>query len=418
MRRLFASQGGSGGSASDTKARSLWRVNQVYWLCIVYIALWVVFRLLDADPEAPPLRVAPFLLILFIATLNLWLRTWEARQRGVGRHANRRGWIFTALDLSLIALGLRATGGVESALWIVFFVVVAAETVLEAEREANIIRWGAGIALILGTVPFPFALPRDTPYLLEIATRLFFLTALSIVTRRLRLNHQAREAELAALRAELGLAEERSRLSREIHDGVGNALAASVLRLEFAARTLEKAGSGKGGALDGADAPLVFRDEAQALREAMTAVRDWTFFTRPWSLNAAPGSPQPSDALKMEIDRLARRTNLPMTVIGASVLDDLPEPARLAALRILQEALTNAAKYAANATGAEVTLRRDGREVFLSIADDGSGFDLEKAGAGIGMASMRERAEGLGGTLHVDTAPGLGTTITARFPVA
>ena len=164
----------------------------------------------------------------------------------------------------------------------------------------------------------------------------------------------------------------------------------------------------------------MFRDEANALREAMTAVRDWTFFTRPWSVGDEKRHLAPSASLTTEVDRLARRTGLPMHVEGAEELDHLSPVARLTALRIVQEALTNAAKHASGATRAEVSLKRDGTTFLLSIADDGAGFDPtgEHIGAGIGMSSMRERAEGVGGSLTVDSSPGLGTTLTARLPAA
>ena len=144
----------------------------------------------------------------------------------------------------------------------------------------------------------------------------------------------------------------------------------------------------------------------------MTAVRDWTFFTHPWTTKE-----RFSEVLLRETARLTQRTGLPVAVEGAPVLDDLPEPARVAALRITQEALTNTAKYA-QAARAEVAVRRDGRSVCLTIADDGRGFDPAAQGGGIGMTSMRERAESLGGTIRVDTAPGLGVTVTAYLPLA
>jgi signal transduction histidine kinase len=124
--------------------------------------------------------------------------------------------------------------------------------------------------------------------------------------------------------------------------------------------------------------------------------------------------------LAAEVDRLSRRTGLPIKVSGAEEMDTLPAPQRLAALRIIQEALTNTAKYAGEATGAAVDLRRDEatRGVVLTVSDDGCGFENGKAGAGLGLSSMRERAEGLGGKLLVDSTPGGGTRVTAYLPTA
>ena len=101
-------------------------------------------------------------------------------------------------------------------------------------------------------------------------------------------------------------------------------------------------------------------------------------------------------------------------------MDTLPAPQRLAALRITQEALTNTAKYAKEATGATVNLQRDeaSQSVLLTITDDGCGFDSGKAGAGLGLSSMRERAESLGGKLSIESAAGAGTRVRAALPSA
>ena len=122
--------------------------------------------------------------------------------------------------------------------------------------------------------------------------------------------------------------------------------------------------------------------------------------------------------LSSEADRLSRRTGLPIAVEGEEALDTLPAPTRLAVLRIIQEALTNAAKYASGATGASVRLQDDptSGELVLTITDDGCGFDPTAAGTGIGLSSMRERAQAMGGSLSVESAPGRGATIHARLP--
>ncbi len=92
----------------------------------------------------------------------------------------------------------------------------------------------------------------------------------------------------------------------------------------------------------------------------------------------------------------------------------LPAPARdLEMLRIAQEALQNAVKHA-HARHVTVTLRGDYGRLLLEIEDDGVGFD--PAGEGIrsrrlGLTSMEERAERIGGTLEIDSAPEKGTTV-------
>jgi signal transduction histidine kinase len=400
------------------RLRRHWRVSIVYWLSIAGIGLWTACAASGRIPGTPAIQIKPFLFILLAATVNLGIRSYERVRRELNPHPVRSlilGWVFVTVDMMLVTLGLRFTGGLASPLWVVMFLIGVAETLLTTTWEANLIRGAGVLALILGTLPS--TPPADSNfwsyYWLEIALRSGLFFAVASVTRRLREQNDEKERENASLRAELSLAEERSKLSREVHDGVGNSLAATVLRLEVAARTAEKARKDE-------ESAAMFRDEANALREAMTAVRDWTFFTRPWSVGDEKRHLAPSASLTTEVDRLARRTGLPMHVEGAEELDHLSPVARLTALRIVQEALTNAAKHASGATRAEVSLKRDGTTFLLSIADDGAGFDPtgEHIGAGIGMSSMRERAEGVGGSLTVDSSPGLGTTLTARLPAA
>lgn len=387
----------------DPETRSLWRVNQVLWLCVVAVGIWTGLALVFFPN---PGRIHPaFGAVFALAAANLALRSVSARRRrNNARFDNRIGWLFTAIDLVLIALGLRLTGGVNSPLWIVLFVLVMAETLLSPPGEARLVRWGAGIALVAGTWSSTLA---PVSYLFEIVPRLFFLTVVSVITRRQRENAAAKDAELAGLRAELGLARERAHLSREIHDGVGNALAAAVLRLEVAARVGEK----RPGEIVSA-----LKDEAQALREAMNAVRDWTFFVRPWGTGT--DRPQASAVLAREISRLEQRTGLPIHLEGAALLDDLNEPARLALFRITQEALTNSFKHA-QAHNIRVSLERTPLGIRLSVADDGRGFeagDARSGAASVGLASMRERAEALGGAWELRSTPGSGTTITVQLP--
>jgi signal transduction histidine kinase len=393
------------GRARRLSARVRRNPNGVYWACVLGIIGWALLRNAGVDQQVPPVQIRPFLGVLALATANLAVRNWASARRDQGGIATRAyyslGWFFVSMDLICIALGLRFSGGLQSAIWVVAFVVLAGETLLENRIEATITRSGACLALFLGTVPSPRQHPDWAAYALEMFVRMGLLLAVSSVVRRLRERSEQVSAELANLKAELGLAEQRSSLSREVHDGVGNSLAAAVLRLELAARVRGKA--------DPSDPSIaLLKDEAQALREAMQQVRDWTFFNRPWSTEVS---------LAAEAERLSRRTGLPIVATGAELLDGLPEPIRLTVLRVAQEGLTNAAKHALGATQATVTLTRDAKLLTLTIHDDGAGFSVEECGAGIGLASMRERAEGLGGELQLESVAGAGTSITLRLPL-
>jgi signal transduction histidine kinase len=287
-------------------------------------------------------------------------------------------------------------------------VIVVGETLMAEREEATIIRWGAGIAIVLGTAPPTVpSLSEALAFALEMFPRLGFLVAVSSVTRRLRENADRRNAELAHLRTEVVQSAERSRLSQEVHDGVGNTLAATVLRLEVTARALARSGGDE-------KTVALLQEEAQALREAMQSVRDWAFFTRPWS--TGDEETPPSAQLTSGAMRLSRRVGLPVTVEGAEVLDTALESTRQVLLHLAQEALTNTAKHATGATGATVTVAREGSWIRLTVTDDGAGFDSETTVPGVGMQAMQEQARALHGDFMIESQPGSGTRVQVRLP--
>jgi len=96
----------------------------------------------------------------------------------------------------------------------------------------------------------------------------------------------------------------------------------------------------------------------------------------------------------------------------------LPPSCEEAAYSIVREALHNVAKHAA-ARHVQVRLDFEPRRLRLAVQDDGRGFDVAAVGrSGLGLTSMRERAEQLGGALQVESRPGRGTTVRAEFPIA
>ena len=95
----------------------------------------------------------------------------------------------------------------------------------------------------------------------------------------------------------------------------------------------------------------------------------------------------------------------------------MTSPIEVAAYFCCLEAMQNAGKYA-NADRVMVSVRRRPDELALSISDDGVGFDPSIARRGVGLRSMAERAETLGGSFEVRSAPGRGTVVTARLPLA
>jgi signal transduction histidine kinase len=102
---------------------------------------------------------------------------------------------------------------------------------------------------------------------------------------------------------------------------------------------------------------------------------------------------------------------------STDVNGSLPLEIGLSLLRILQEALHNAAKYS-GVKRVKVHLREEGGEIHLLVRDSGKGFDVESAlrGRGLGLTSMRERARLVNGAITIDSAPMHGTKIHVRVP--
>jgi signal transduction histidine kinase len=123
-------------------------------------------------------------------------------------------------------------------------------------------------------------------------------------------------------------------------------------------------------------------------------------------------------ALRTLAETQSSRLNLQIDVAGDEVT---PRPAGLvesSLFRIAQEAVMNAARHASATRIAVAFAEHDGR-VMLTVRDDGVGFDPDAPGTGPdhwGLKSMRERARAIGGVLHVESAPGAGTRVTAEVP--
>ena len=217
---------------------------------------------------------------------------------------------------------------------------------------------------------------------------------LPFVVLVLRSREEAQALRAARLAAAGAREDERRRLRRELHDGVGPLLATQLLTVD----TLRVGG----------DRPeLLAHLESQA-RSAIAEVRRVAHDIRPSALDVG-GLPA---ALSAEADRL-RRSGLPVEL---TVDLEGPEPAaatETALLRIAQEALANVVRHAGASTVC-VALRGTESEVELVVDDDGRGPGGGTAGLGTG--SMRERAAELGGEVHIGASRSGGTRVHARIP--
>ncbi|MDQ3589842.1 MAG: GAF domain-containing sensor histidine kinase [Actinomycetota bacterium] len=213
-------------------------------------------------------------------------------------------------------------------------------------------------------------------------------------------------ARLFARSSQLGAAEERNRLAREIHDTLAQGLTATALQLESADALLDA-----GSDAQKARGPLrrALSLTQSNLEEARRSVLD---------LRAAPLEGRPlSEALKALVERWEAETCIGARYAAVNGSSPLPPRVEAALYRICQEALTNVARHA-EAGRVGVRLVATPQEVRLSVEDDGRGFDASSVpGDRHGLVGMRERAQMLGGALEVRSIPREGTRVEVSVPL-
>jgi signal transduction histidine kinase len=194
--------------------------------------------------------------------------------------------------------------------------------------------------------------------------------------------------------------EERRKLSRELHDHVGQMLTA--LRLELG-RIERLRGPGSGGAVA----------ESRALVDQIVrTVRDLALGLRPSMLDDLGLQP----ALEWHVRDFTRRSGIAVDLRVEGTIDAVPDPHGTCIYRLVQEALTNCARHA-GATRLDVLVRGSLAAVEVTIQDDGRGFNPSAPRGGVGLRGLEERVKELGGTLTVRSAPGTGTELKARVPL-
>lgn len=198
----------------------------------------------------------------------------------------------------------------------------------------------------------------------------------------------------------LGREEDRRRIRRDLHDGLGPALGGVGLLLEAAGHAVDR---------DPARATSLLRQARAEVGQAMDDVRLLVHDLRPPALDDL--------GLVAAVEQQAERARGRLAVeVVAGELGTLPAAVEVAAYRIVAEALTNVVRHA-DARHCTIHLRRSGPDLRVEVRDDGHGI-AEDVRAGIGLRSLRERAEELGGHCEVTCPAEGGTCVIARMPFA
>ena len=395
----------------DHAARIVAATPSLRTIWLLTAALVTVFAL--AGPRWDP-RVAQVVLLLapilpVLAVAAAW-GPWSDPMFDVTRACPAAGLrVLLLRTIAVVAAAIVLVGvatltvpstDAEALTWVLPAFALAASSLMLATfltiARATLIVIGVWVGLVaVASVAWPQAsLQRGG---VQLAFAAVAVGASAVVTRR------RGHLEIENLRSRRALVDaadaERRRIERNIHDGAQQQLVAIGVKAGLA-RTLVTRDPGK--AIEIIDQVCA---DAQA---ALAGLRDMTRGAYPPILA--------DEGLPAALAAKARSASLPVS-LDVMDLGRLPRSIEIAVYFCCTEALQNAAKHAKASTIA-IAVRPQVGALAFSVIDDGAGFDPATARRGVGMRSMAERVETLGGTLHVRSAPGAGTTIAATIPLS
>lgn len=327
--------------------------------------------------------------------------------------------LYTALEVFLIVLTAIA-GGRGIRLFPFLYLILVTRSCLIFQLPGRLVVATLSFGLFLLTLSFAFErLPAwlmwqdRLPFFPLSFILLFGLTLIFVLllTNAVLAERQSRD-KLAIANAQLrqyalriedqATLQERNRIAREIHDSLGHSLTALNLQLETALKLKES---------NPAKAQTFLERAKQLASQALKDVRQ--------SVSTIRSEPLLNQSLAEAISVLAedfQRSIGFLPICTIQLLRSIPLEVSTAVYRIIQESLTNIAKYA-SATEVKIHLMATKTELNLSIQDNGKGFKLDQNTTGFGLQSMRERTLALGGQFKIDSVPGSGCRITADIPL-
>ncbi len=233
------------------------------------------------------------------------------------------------------------------------------------------------------------------------------------ITERKQIEEERRNSEklalhrqqLQALAARLQQAreEERKMVARDLHDQIGQILTAIKFDLTWMARHLRQPEDSVQKRLAGS---------IEMINEGVKSVRKICSGLRPGILDDAGLAA----AIEWQANEFTSRTGIPTQVSLPPTALVLDGDRATTIFRIFQECLTNITRHA-EAQTVRTLLYTEDEDLVLVVADDGKGFCESKVSGSLGVLGMRERAAAWGGSVHVSSSPGKGTTVTIRVPV-
>jgi two-component system NarL family sensor kinase len=197
--------------------------------------------------------------------------------------------------------------------------------------------------------------------------------------------------------------QERSRLARELHDGVSQELLGVRFTMDLV---------GRNAAASTPDLDAAIKESIAALNNTIREIRAISHDLRPRILDDIGLAA----AIKNLAEKLASRTGITLSLTSDRFVDNLPPAVRTAIFRVAQEALSNVERHS-KASWLEIGLWSERGQARIRISDNGRGIDpgLASEGSGLGLQNMRERVSHFGGTLLIDSSP-RGTSLLVRLP--
>jgi signal transduction histidine kinase len=200
---------------------------------------------------------------------------------------------------------------------------------------------------------------------------------------------------------------ERRRISRELHDEVGQSLGALLVNVTSLSAQVHSAGE-----LDKSQVEASVEEIRSVAEGTVQTVRDIALLLRPSMLDDLGLVA----ALEWQGREISRRSEVEVEVCSEGVSEDLSDDYKICIYRLVQEALSNVARHSTG-KNARVVVQQHPDKILVSIADDGRGFDPQRV-RGLGLLGMEERVKRLGGTLRFESKAGEGTTVRADLPLS
>lgn len=452
------------------------------------LALYIASRFaLDRGAAGEGARANPLAVVVactLVSVPTLLFATLASRSWRYGPVVGSRGgWAFAAVTVvSVWGAALADRNAPLAQIYAIpeLFIALAYRRALAA---AAVMNFGLVVVQALGGEPTPDNLSKWAVAAVAtvVLTGLFgkpidLLAETNMRNQELVEQLQARNAQIARLSHLEGTARERERIAREMHDTIAQGLASILALARAAAAEVAQAGGAgpsamgvaqAGNAAASANGAGANRQASRHLAMIVELAQEGLDDTRRMIADASPRALDGrglAEAVGRAADRLERE-GIAVARSLDSTLPPLPQPARVAILRIAQEAIANVARHS-RAVNVAVSLRSVAGVAVLEVRDDGVGFDPATAGAvdaeggsssnqatlrsrpesadegraglarvrrvwqrgrlgrapegddsGFGIPDMRGRAADLGGSVSIDSSPGRGTRVLARIPV-